>query len=26
MSPRVHGWREDAFWSRHYPGVRMDAK
>jgi oligopeptide transport system substrate-binding protein len=26
MSPRVHGWREDAFWSRHYYGVRMDAK
>ena len=26
MSPRVHGWSEDAFWSRHYHGVRMDAK
>ncbi len=26
MSPRVHGWSEDAFWSRHYYGIRMDAK
>ena len=26
MSPRVHGWSEDAFWNRHYHGVRMDAK
>ncbi len=26
MSPQVHGWSEDAFWSRHYHGVRMDAK
>lgn len=26
MSPRVHGWSEDAFWTRHYHGVRMDAK
>ncbi|PHX73637.1 MAG: hypothetical protein CK548_00210 [Opitutia bacterium] len=26
MSPRVHGWSEDAFWSRHYHGVRMEAK
>ena len=26
MSPRVHGWSEDAFWTRNYHGVRMDAK
>ena len=22
----AHGWSEDAFWNRHYHGVRMDAK
>jgi oligopeptide transport system substrate-binding protein len=26
MSPRVHGWSEDAFWTRNYRGVRMDSK
>ena len=26
MSPRVHGWSEDAFWTREYRGVRMDSK
>jgi oligopeptide transport system substrate-binding protein len=24
QSPRVHGWREDAFWTRFYPGVSID--
>ncbi len=24
QSPRVHGWREDALWTRFYPGVSID--
>ncbi len=26
MSPRVHGWSEDAYWTRNYNGVWMDSK
>lgn len=26
MSPRVHGWREDALWARFYDGVYLDEK
>ena len=25
MSPRVHGWHEDALWTRHYLGTSLDA-
>ncbi len=26
QSPRVKGWREDAFWTRSYVGVSLDEK
>jgi hypothetical protein len=26
MSPRVHGWREDALWTRDYRGIWIEEK
>ena len=26
MSPRVHGWQEDALWTRYYQDIRLDEK